>query len=263
MSPLVVSSVCCLHAPKGDGRLASRHPEMSANGPRTLSRAAGNVLPGSIRPVLVALTGGIGSGKSTVASLLAARGAVIVDADAIARVVVEPGMPAFAALVERFGQGIVAADGTLDRPGLAAMAFADDESRKALGEITWPAIGEETERRIAAAGDDAVVVCDIPLLVESKAAGSRPYAAVIVVEAPSELRLDRLVVRGLTRDDAVARMAAQATDEQRREVATHLVDNSGDLEALERRVDDVWADLLRIQETWVPPEPEPAADSPT
>lgn len=214
--------------------------------------------------MLVALTGGIGSGKSTVASLLAAHGAVVVDADAIARLVVEPGMPAFAALVERFGEGIVADDGTLDRPGLAAVAFADDEGRTALGEITWPAIGEETERQIAAAGEQAIVVCDIPLLVESKAAGSRPYAAVIVVEAPRELRLERLVVRGLTRDDAVARMAAQATDEQRREVATHLVDNAGGLDALERQVDDVWSDLLRIQETWVPPEPEPdpVGDSP-
>ena len=237
-----------------------RQEKMSANGPRTLSRAVGKVRPGSIRPVLVALTGGIGSGKSTVASLLAAHGALIVDADAIARLVVEPGMPAFVALVKRFGEGIVAADGTLDRPGLAAVAFADDESRKALGEITWPAIGEETERQIAAAGA-AIVVCDIPLLVESKAAGSRPYAAVIVVEAPRELRLDRLVGRGLTRDDAAARMAAQATDEQRREVATHLVDNAGDLDALERQVDHVWADLLRIQETWVPPEPDPVPES--
>ena len=206
--------------------------------------------------MLVALTGGIGSGKSTVAARLAARGAVIVDADAIARLVVEPGMLAFASLVERFGEGVVAADGTLDRPALAAVAFADDESRKALGEITWPAIGEETEHQIAAAGDDAVVVCDIPLLVESKAAGARPYAAVIVVEAPRELRLDRLVLRGLTRDDAEARMAAQATDEQRREVATHLVDNAGDLAALEARADEIWADLLRIQETWLPPVPD-------
>jgi dephospho-CoA kinase len=188
-----------------------------------------------------------------------AHGAVIVDADAIARLVVEPDRPAFAALVERFGAGIVAADGTLDRPALAALAFADDENRKALGEITWPAIGEETERQIAAAGEDAVVVCDIPLLVESKAAGSRPYGAVIVVEAPREVRLDRLVMRGLTRDDAEARMAAQATDEQRREVATHLVDNAGDLEELTRRVDDVWTDLLRIKETWVPPAPDVSA----
>lgn len=209
--------------------------------------------------MLVALTGGIGSGKSTVASLLAARGAVVVDADAIARLVVEPGMPAFVQLVERFGEGIVAADGTLDRPALAAVAFSDDDNRKALGEITWPAIGKETERQIADAGDDAVVVCDIPLLVESKAAGARPYAAVIVVEAPRELRLDRLVLRGLTRDDAEARMAAQATDEQRREVATQLVDNAGDLASLEAQVDEVWADLLRIRETWVPPEAEPPA----
>jgi dephospho-CoA kinase len=197
---------------------------------------------------LVALTGGIGSGKSTVAALLAGHGAVVVDADAIAREVVEPGMPAFGALVERFGSGIVAADGTLDRPALAAIAFSDDEHRKALGEITWPAIGEETERRIAAAADDDIVVCDIPLLVESKAAGARPYGAVIVVEAPRELRLDRLVLRGLTRDDAAARMAAQASDEERRAVATHLVDNGGDLAALERQVDELWEQLCALRD---------------
>lgn len=209
--------------------------------------------------LLVGLTGGIGSGKSTVADLLRAMGAVIVDADQVARAVVEPGEPAFAALVERFGDGILDADGRLDRPALAAIAFADDEGRKALGEITWPAIGEEFERQIRVAPADAVVVCDIPLLVESKAAAARPYKAVIVVEAPIDLRLTRLEVRGVPRDDAERRMAAQASDEERREVATHLVDNGGDLEHLGRQVEAIWTELSTIEHD----APEHDAPAPT
>jgi len=206
---------------------------------------------------LVGLTGGIGSGKSTVAGLLRAKGATVVDADQVARSVVEPGEPALAALVERFGEGILDADGRLDRPALAAIAFADDDGRKALGEITWPAIGEEFERQIRDAPDDAVVICDVPLLVESKAAAARPYVAVVVVEAPLDLRLERLEIRGVPRDDAQRRMAAQASDEERRAVATHLIDNGGDLDSLARQVDDVWADLL----TREPPPGEPAPET--
>ena len=193
---------------------------------------------------LVGLTGGIGSGKSTVAALLRGKGATVVDADEVARAVVEPGEPALAALVERFGDGILDAEGHLDRPQLAAIAFADEEGRKALGEITWPAIGEEFERRIREAPPDGVVVCDVPLLVESKAAAARPYVAVIVVEAPLDLRLDRLEIRGVPRDDAQRRMAAQASDEERRAVATHVIDNGEDLESLAQQVDEVWKDVL-------------------
>jgi dephospho-CoA kinase len=193
---------------------------------------------------LVGLTGGIGSGKSTVAGLLAGKGATVVDADQVARSVVEPGQPALEKLVERFGEGILDETGRLDRAKLAGIAFADDDGRKALGEITWPAIGEEFERQIREAPDDAVVVCDVPLLVESKAAAARPYVAVVVVEAPLDLRLERLEHRGVPRDDAQRRMAAQATDAERREVATHVIDNGGDLESLARQVDEVWADLL-------------------
>jgi dephospho-CoA kinase len=210
---------------------------------------------------LVGLTGGIGSGKSTVAGLLRAKGATVVDADEVARSVVEPGEPALAKLVERFGGKILDADGRLDRAALAAIAFADEDGRKALGEITWPAIGEEFERQIREAPEDAVVICDVPLLVESKAAAARPYVAVVVVEAPLDLRLDRLEVRGVPRDDAERRMAAQATDEERREVATHLIDNGGDLESLARQVDEVWADLL-TREPPPAPEPEPPAVDP-
>ncbi len=203
---------------------------------------------------LVGLTGGIGAGKSTVAALLRAKGATVVDADEVARAVVEPGQPALAALVERFGASILDADGALDRPKLAAVAFADDDGRKALGEITWPAIGEEFERRITEASDDAVVICDVPLLVESKAAAARPYVAVVVVVAPLDVRLDRLEARGVPRDDAQRRMSAQASDDERRAVATHVIDNGGDLESLEAQVEKVWADLL----TREPPAPAAA-----
>jgi dephospho-CoA kinase len=205
---------------------------------------------------LVGLTGGIGAGKSTVASLLRHKGATVVDADEVARAVVEPGTPALAALVARFGGGILDADGRLDRAALAAIAFADDDGRKALGDITWPAIGEEFERRIREAPDDSLVICDVPLLVESKAAAARPYVAVVVVEAPRELRLQRLQERGVLRDDAERRMAAQATDDERRAVATHVLDNGGDVESLSRQVDAVWDDLL----TREPPEPGEAPE---
>ena len=193
--------------------------------------------------LLVGLTGGIGAGKSTVAELLTERGAIIIDGDLIARQVVERGQPALAAIVERFGPGMLAPDGTLDRPALAAVAFADEESRKALEAITHPAIGAEFVRLMSEAPPDGVVVNDVPLLVESKMAESRGYEVVIVVEAPRELRLDRLVDRGLERADAEARMAAQATDEERREVATHLLDNSRGLLSLTAQVDTLWSDL--------------------
>lgn len=195
--------------------------------------------------LLVGLTGGIGSGKSTVADLLAARGAWIVDADAAARSVVEPGSPALEKLVERFGKQILDGSGRLDRPALAAIAFADEDSRKDLEAITHPAINEEFLRRMQAAPEGAIVVCDVPLLAESPAAQARGYPVVIVVEAPRDLRLERLAHRGVERADAEKRMAAQATDEERRKIATHLIDNSGDRAALERQVADLWPDLER------------------
>jgi dephospho-CoA kinase len=195
--------------------------------------------------LLVGLTGGIGAGKSTVAELLVRRGAVLVDADVVARAVVEPGEPAFDQLVERFGTGVVGADGRLDRPALAAVAFADDESRAALEAITHPAINTEFLNRVNAAPADAIVVCDVPLLAESALAQARGYEVVIVVEAPRELRLDRLEERGLTRADAEARMAAQATDEQRRKLATYVVDNGGDRAHLDEQIARIWTDLER------------------
>jgi dephospho-CoA kinase len=191
--------------------------------------------------LMVGLTGGIGSGKSTVAAMLAARGAVVIDADRIARQVVEPGTPALAALVERFGPEILAADGTLDRPALAERAFANEDSRRELEAITHPAIGAEFLRQVAEAPPDAIVVHDVPLLAESKRGFE--YAAVIVVEAPLELRLARLEARGVDRADALRRIAMQASDEARRALATWVVDNSGDLAHLEAQVDAIWREL--------------------
>jgi dephospho-CoA kinase len=193
--------------------------------------------------LLVGLTGGIGAGKSTVAELLTQRGAIVIDGDVIARRVVEPGQPALAAIVEHFGADVLAPDGTLDRPRLAAKAFANAEERAALEAITHPAIGAEFLREMSEAPPDGIVVNDVPLLVESKQAADRGYEVVIVVEAPRELRLDRLVERGLDRADAEARMAAQATDEERRAVATHLLDNRGSRADLEAQVETLWADL--------------------
>jgi len=198
--------------------------------------------------VAVALTGGIGSGKSTVAAMLVQRGAVLIDADAIAREVVEPGQPTLAELVDRFGPQILDEHGRLDRAALAAVAFADDASRADLDGITHPAINEEFVRRLRDAPHDAVVVCDVPLLAESVQAQARGYQLVIVVEAPEDVRLARLEARGVPRADAERRIAAQASDAQRRALATHVIDNGGDLAALEHQVDTVWADLLRHRE---------------
>lgn len=191
---------------------------------------------------MVGLTGGIGSGKSTVARMLGARGAIVIDADLIARRVVEPGTPALAQLVERFGADILAGDGSLDRPALAAKAFVDDATRKELEAITHPAIAAEFLAQVAAAPPGSVVIHDVPLLAETNRGDQYP-GGVIVVETPRELRLDRLVRRGIPRDDAERRMALQATDEQRRAIATFLLDNSGDEVALEAQVQKVWAEL--------------------
>ncbi|HEX4492168.1 MAG TPA: dephospho-CoA kinase [Acidimicrobiia bacterium] len=196
---------------------------------------------------MIGLTGGIGSGKSTVAGLLVAKGAVVVDADAIARQVVEPGSPVLVKLAERFGADVVGPDGRLDRAELASRAFVDTESREALDAITHPAIGEEFLRQVAAAPEGAVVVHDVPLLVESK--NPAQYRGVIVVEAPREVRLARLEARGVARADAEARMAQQATDEQRRAIATWVIDNAGDLDTLRTQVEAVWPALVAFAQT--------------
>ncbi len=190
----------------------------------------------------IGLTGGIGSGKSTVAALLAAHGAVIVDADRIAREVVEPGTPGLAAVVDTFGEDVLAADGSLDRPALAAVVFADPEARARLDGIVHPLVRQRAMELLAELPDDAVAVQDVPLLVETGQAGA--YDLVVVVEADLETRVTRLVARGMTEQDARARIAAQATDEQRRAVADVVLDNSGTPEQLAAQVDRFWAERV-------------------
>ena len=189
--------------------------------------------------ILVGLTGGIGAGKSTVSSLLADRGAEVVDADRITREVQQPGTPVFEAIVDRFGSDVVAADGTLDRQALADVVFGDDEARRALQEIVWPAVGARMAERVAELAEtDAVVIYDVPLLVE---AGRRGMAGVIVVDAPVDVCVQRVVKdRGMSEADARARIASQVSREERLAAADFVVDNSGSLEDLEHQVDNAW-----------------------
>ena len=186
----------------------------------------------------IGLTGGIGSGKSTVAALLAAHGAQVVDADRIARAVVEPGTPGLAAVVAEFGADVLAADGALDRAALASVVFSDPAARARLDAIVHPLVRARAAELVAAAPADGVVVQDVPLLVETGQAGS--FDLVLVVEADQGARVRRLVERGLTVEDARARIAAQATDEQRRAVADVVVPNDGDRSELAARVDRFW-----------------------
>jgi len=192
--------------------------------------------------VKVGLTGGIGAGKSEVSRLLASYGAVIVDADKIAREVVGPGTPGLAAVVEEFGGDVLAPDGTLDRPKLGRIVFADPEKLKALNAIVHPLVGARSAELEASAGPDAVVVHDVPLLTEN---GLAPlYDLVVVVDAAPRTQLDRLVrLRGMAQDEATSRMGAQATREQRLAVADLVIDNDGPLEALEPQVRAVWERL--------------------
>lgn len=189
----------------------------------------------------VGLTGGIGAGKSAVARCFAGFGAVVIDADEIAHQVLAPESSGLARVTARFGAGVLAADGALDRAALAARVFADPDERRALEEITHPLIAAETARRAAQADPAAVLVHEVPLLVERGMAAN--YRAVVVVEAPLALRLARLAARGLEESAARARIAAQAGDAERRAVATHLIANDGDLPQLERRAAAVWAEL--------------------
>ncbi|MFF5972696.1 dephospho-CoA kinase [Streptomyces sp. NPDC012769] len=190
----------------------------------------------------VGLTGGIGAGKSEVSRLLVSYGAVLIDADRIAREVVEPGTAGLAAVVAEFGPEVLDARGSLDRPKLGAIVFADPERLAALNAIVHPLVGARSAELEAEAGSDDVVVHDVPLLTEN---GLAPlYDLVVVVDASPETQLDRLVrLRGMTEPEARARMAAQATRAQRRAVADLLIDNDGPLEALEPQVRTVWDEL--------------------
>jgi len=188
--------------------------------------------------VNVGLTGGLGSGKSTVAALFGEHGAVIIDADVVAREVVRAGTPGFAAVVARFGPGVVGPDGELDRAALARIVFADGAALDELNAIVHPLVGSRSAELAAAVPPGAVVVHDIPLLAENGLADR--FDTVVVVEADREIRLARLAERGLTRAEAEARMAAQATDEKRRAIADEIVRNDGDLDSLARQVDRLW-----------------------
>lgn len=195
--------------------------------------------------VLIGLTGGIGSGKSTVSAGLAARGAVVIDADAITRELQRPGTDVFVAMVERFGPGIVAPDGTLDRQAVADVVFHDAAALADLGAIVHPAVAVEIARRLEQeGGTDHVVVLDVPLLVES---GRDDLAALVVVDVDAEVAVARLVEqRGMREDDARARMARQATREERRARADVVIDNHGTLDELGRQVDDLWPRLVAL-----------------
>lgn len=194
------------------------------------------------------LTGGIGSGKSEVSRQLAAHGAVIIDADLAARAVVAPGTPGLTRIAEAFGAQVLGPDGALDRERLGAIVFRDPTARATLNAIVHPLVREwmrEAERAaVDAAGGDVIIVHDVPLLAENRRAGD--FDLIIVVDVPPDLQLERLVSqRGMTPDQARARMAAQASRQQRLAIADLVIDNSGSLEDLGRRVADVWADLTR------------------
>jgi dephospho-CoA kinase len=190
----------------------------------------------------VGLTGGIGSGKSEVARRLAAQGAVVLDADAVAREVVAPGTPGLAEIVETFGPGILAQDGTLDRERLGEIVFADDALRAKLNAIVHPRVGQRMLELERAVSVGAILVEDVPLLAENGLAGH--YDLVVVVDVAPKVQADRLLrERGMTAEQTAARMAAQASREQRLAIATIVVDNSGSLAELDREVGELWGEL--------------------
>jgi len=198
------------------------------------------------RVPLLALTGGIASGKSTIAALLADRGAVVVDADAIVREVQSPGSPVLANIAAEFGSGVLQPDGSLDRAALGALVFGHPDRLARLNALVHPAVRTESERRFAAAfavDPSAVVVYDVPLLAEAR--GGDPWDLVVVAHCPAELRVRRLVdARGLSESDARARIGSQASDEDRLALADVVIDTSADMDATRRQVDELWRRLV-------------------
>jgi dephospho-CoA kinase len=194
--------------------------------------------------VRIGLTGGIASGKSTVAQLLVDLGAVLIDGDALAREVVARGTPGLAQVVAEFGEELLTPEGDLDRPALGRIVFSDEAARRRLEAITHPLIFERYADLEAAAPPDAIVVHDIPLLAESGRADT--FDEVVVVDAPAELQVERMVRdRGWTREEAESRIAAQASREDRLAIATHVIDNTGSLDELRARVEEVYRELWR------------------
>lgn len=206
-------------------------------------------------PFVVGLTGGIGSGKSTVSALLAERGAVVIDADRISRALTAPGGGLFDQYVELFGPDIVAADGTLDRAKIASIVFNDADRLKELNALAWPAIGVEMARQRAEQDElDNIVVLDIPLLAEGQATrDERGLAVVIVVDSPEDEQVRRLVTqRGMAEADVRARIAAQADRDKRLSLADFVIDNTGTLEHLTAEVDRCWAWLQEMRQARTP-----------
>ena len=192
----------------------------------------------------VGLTGGIGAGKSEVSRRLAAQGAVVIDADLIAREVVAPGTDGLAEVIAAFGPGVLGPDGALDRVALGDVVFADEQKLARLNSIVHPLVAVRMREVEDAAGAGSVIVHDVPLIAENGLASR--YDLVVVVDVPPRIQLDRLVrLRGMTREQAQARMAAQATREERLAIATIVVDNSGSLAELDRQVGELWAELRR------------------
>jgi dephospho-CoA kinase len=191
----------------------------------------------------VGLTGGIASGKSTVSAVLSELGAVVIDSDLLAREVVARGTPGLERVVDAFGPGVLTPEGDLDRPAVGAIVFADEARRRVLESIVHPLVRARSAELEASAGPGSLVVHDIPLLVEGGMAPA--FDAVLVVDVPTEVQVDRMVRdRGWTREDALSRIAAQATREQRLAAATHVIDNTGTLEELRERVEQVHAELV-------------------
>ena len=209
---------------------------------RGLPPHCGAVILPRVSRVRVGLTGGVASGKSTVSAMLRDLGAVVIDADQIAREVVAPGTEGLAEIVEAFGPRVLTADGELDRPAMGRIVFGDETARRKLEAVIHPLVRERSAQLEAEAASDAVVVHDIPLLAETGQAST--FDAVVVVDVPVETQVERMVqLRGMTREEADARIAAQATREQRRAVATYVIDNTGTLEDLRDRVTEVFKAL--------------------
>jgi dephospho-CoA kinase len=195
----------------------------------------------------VALTGNVASGKSSVARLFRDWGATVLDADAIVHELQRPGTPVFQAIVRRFGADVIGPDGSLDRSRLGRRVFADPQERRALEAIVHPAVAAERERQMQQARrrGDAIVISDIPLLFEVMDPGA--FDAVVLVDAPPAIRLDRLMARnGLDRESALAMITAQQPADAKRARSSHVIDNDGDFELLERRAEAVWSDLERL-----------------
>jgi len=200
--------------------------------------------------LIVGLTGGMGAGKSTVAEFLSSRGAEVVDVDALGREIIEPGGIAVSSVVDRFGSSVSGADGGIDRAALASIVSGDEEQLAALEEISHPAINELLDLRVdGIKKPDSIIIFDMAVLFESQLgyANEHPYEIVVVVEAPISDRLDRLETqRGVSREDALARIESQASDEERRSVAQFVIANGDDLTSLAAAVDELWSELEQL-----------------